>query len=157
MKEKAYILGACLGLMLVTVFTIVPRAGATLGGAADSVTTDRKALSAVRRTTTVGPGYTVQEITSDATTVREYVSRDGIVFAIAWNGLIHPDLTILLGSYAGEYRQATQKTPRQMGQRRREVRGNRVIVEKWGHMRNLQGRAYVPALVPSGVTIDEIK
>lgn len=157
MKKKAYVLGAGLGLMMATAFTIVPRAGAALGGSADSVATDRKALSAVRRTTTVGPVYTVQEIASDATNVREYVSRDGIVFAIAWNGLLHPDLTTLLGSYAGEYQQAAQKTPRQMGQRRREVRGNRVIVEKWGHMRNLQGRAYVPALVPSGVAIDEIK
>ncbi|WP_246163117.1 DUF2844 domain-containing protein [Oryzomonas sagensis] len=157
MKKKAYILGACFGLMLATVFTMVPRAGAALGGSADSVTTDRKALSAARRATTVGPGYTVQEIASDATNVREYVSRDGIVFAIAWNGLMHPDLTILLGSYVGEYQQAAQKTPRQMGQRRREVRGSRVVVEKWGHMRNLQGRAYVPALVPSGVPIDEIK
>lgn len=156
MKRKVCGLLAGLGLMG-AFLAMVQQAEATLGGPADSVTTDRKALSAVLRATTVQPGYTVQEITSDATNVREYVSPGGIVFAIAWNGIMHPDLTTLLGSYAGEYQQALQNTPRHMGMRRREVRGSRVVVEKWGHMRNLQGRAYVPALVPSGVAIDEIK
>jgi hypothetical protein len=136
---------------------VVQQAGATLGGSAGSVTTDRKALSAVQRATTVQPGYTVQELVSDATKVREYVSPGGIVFAIAWNGMMHPDLTALLGSYAAEYQQAEQKTPRQMGMRHREVSGSNVVVEKWGHMRNLQGRAYIPALVPPGVNLDEIK
>jgi len=37
------------------------------------------------------------------------------------------------------------------------VRTDRVVVEKWGNMRNLQGRAYAPALIPPGVSIDEIK
>ena len=135
----------------------VQQAGATLGGSADSVSTDRKALSAVRGATTVQQGYTVQEITSDATKVREYVSPGGVVFAIAWNGFMPPDLTTLLGSYAAEYQQALQNTPHQMGVRHHHVQGKRVVVEKWGHMRNLQGRAYVPALVPPGVSLDEIK
>jgi hypothetical protein len=156
MKRKVCALLAGLCLMAATL-AVVRQAWATLGGAADSVATDRKALSAVRSATTVQPGYTVQEITSDATKVREYVSPGGVVFAIAWNGLTHPDLTTLLGSYVAEYKQALENTPRQMGVRRSEVRGSRVVVEKWGHMRNLQGRAYVPALVPSGVSLDEIK
>jgi len=37
------------------------------------------------------------------------------------------------------------------------VRTDRVVVEKWGHVRNLQGRAYPPALIPLGVSVDEIK
>lgn len=156
MKRNVCLVLAGLGLMAAA-FGGVQQAGATLGGSADSVATDRKAFSAVQRTTTVQPGYTVQEIVSDATKVREYVSPRGIVFAIAWNGMMHPDLTTLLGSYAAEYQQAEQKTPRQMGLRRREVKGSNVVVEKWGHMRNLQGRAYIPALVPSGMNLDEIK
>ena len=156
MKRKVCVLLAGLVLLAATL-AVVRQAGATLGGSADSVATDRKALSAVRRATTVQPGYTVQEITSDATKVREYVSPGGVVFAIAWNGLMHPDLTTLLGSYVDEYKQALENTPRQMGRRRSEVRGSRGVVEKWGHMRNLQGRAYVPALVPPGVKLDEIK
>ena len=48
-------------------------------------------------------------------------------------------------------------SPREPGRRNQKVETNRIVVEKWGHMRNLQGRAYVPALIPAGVSIDEIK
>ncbi len=145
-------------LALSTVFFFMVRQGfAALGGPADSVETDRKALSAGRGATTAQNGYTVQEITYDATAVREYVSASGIVFAVAWNGMRHPDLTALLGSYADRYREARQNTPRRPGARHLAVRTDGVVVEKWGHVRDLQGRAYAPDLVPPGVDIDEIR
>lgn len=146
----------CLCLMTAA-FAVTGQAHATLGESADSVKSDRKAISARQGSTTVRTGYTVQEVYSASTAVREYVAPSGIVFAIAWNGLTHPDLTPLLGSYAGEYREALQRTPRKPGRKGLQVKAARVIVEKWGHMRNLQGRAYVPALIPSGVSVDEIK
>ncbi len=146
----------CLALA-VSFFSIPPQVHATLGEPAASVEVDRKALSAVRRATTTVDGYTVQEVKSDANTVREYVSSSGVVFAIAWNGLSHPNLTPLLGSFAGEYQKAVKQTPRKPGRRSLRVKGDGVVVEKWGHMRNLQGRAYVPALIPPGVSLDEIK
>jgi hypothetical protein len=130
---------------------------ATLGEPADSVATDRKALSAVRRATTVRSRYTVQEVETDSTIVRQYVAPSGVVFGIAWNGLVHPDLALLLGSYASEYDEALRRTPRKKGLRRLQVKAERVVVEKWGHMRNLQGRAYDPSLIPSGVSVDEIR
>jgi hypothetical protein len=135
----------------------VQRGWAALGEPAESVAADRAALSAVRHAATSRNGYTVQELTTDANSVREYVSSSGIVFAIAWNGLSQPDLAALLGSYAGEYRQALQQAPRVRGRRSLRVKTDGVVVEKWGHMRNLQGRAYAPALIPSGVSVDEIK
>ena len=156
MKIRLYAIFLSLGLS-VAIFMTVQQAQATLGESADSITLDRKALSAVRRATTVSNGYTVHEITSGSTAVREYVSPSGTVFGIAWNGLMHPDLTQLLGTYAGEYEEALQKTPRQPGRKNLKVRTNRVVVEKWGHMRNLQGRAYVPDLIPPGVSVDEIR
>jgi hypothetical protein len=156
MKMRLYVFLLSLGLS-VAIFVTVQQAQATLGESSDSITLDRKALSAVRRATTARNGYTVHEIASGSTVVREYVSPSGIVFGIAWNGLIHPDLTQLLGAYAGEYEKALQRTPRQPGRRRLQVKTNQVVVEKWGHMRNLQGRAYVPALIPRGVRIDEIR
>ena len=156
MKRSLYTL--CLGLGLsMAIFAAVQRAEAVLGESADSVDSDRKVLSAVRGATTVRDGYTVHEVSSGATTVREYVSSSGTVFAVAWNGLAHPDLTLLLGSYAGEYENALQQTPRKRGQRTLRVQASRVVVEKWGHIRNLQGRAYAPDLIPSGVSIDAIK
>ncbi len=146
------------GLVLsVAIFATAHRVQATLGESADSIASDREGLSAVPGAIMVRNGYTVQEIESDSTLVREYVSPSGIVFAIAWNGLVHPDLTKLLGSYAGEYERALQQTPREWDRRRLVVKTNRVVVEKWGHMRNLQGRAYVPALIPPEVSVDEIE
>jgi len=132
-------------------------AEAALGESADSITFDRKSLSAVLGATTTRDSYTIQSIESDATTVREYISPSGVVFGIAWNGLTHPDLAPLLGSYASEYQEALRQTPRKQGRRSIHIETRHIVVEKWGHMRNLQGRAYVPDLIPPGVSIGEIK
>jgi hypothetical protein len=130
---------------------------AALGESADSVAADREALGDGAVSTTVRNGYTVQEIRTDAVVLREYISSTGVVFAIAWNGLIHPDLKHLLGSYLNEYETALRQTQREAGRRQLRVMSNRVVVEKWGHMRALQGRAYVPNLIPPGVSVDEIE
>jgi hypothetical protein len=133
------------------------RVYATLGQAENSVASDEAALSAHTGSTTTHIGYTVLEIASDAVTVREYVSPTGIIFAIAWNGLIHPDLTPLLGSYATEYEDSLRSAKHEPGQRRLHVKTSEIVVETWGQMRNLQGRAYIPALIPPGVTVHEIE
>ena len=156
MKKRLYALVLALGLSA-AVLANAQRVQAKLGESADSVESDGKALSAVRHAVTVHNGYTVQEIHSDSTNVREYVSSSGVVFGVAWNGLTHPDLTQLLGSYLGEYQDALRQTPRNQGGRRLQVKTSRIVVEKGGHMRNLQGRAYVPALIPAGVSVDEIR
>jgi hypothetical protein len=147
------ILSLCLAMIF---FTDVRRVHAALGETVESVATDREALSALRSSTAARNGFTIHEIDSGSTVVREYVSSSGIVFGIAWNGLIHPDLVQLLGSYAGEYQEALQQTPRRPGHRQIQVKTDRIIVQKWGHMRNLQGRAYAPALIPYGADADEI-
>ena len=157
MKRKLYPLFVSL-VLSAALLAINQQALAGLGEPADSVASDRQALSAVQRATTNYYGYTVHEFASDATTVREYISPSGIVFGIAWNGLAYPDLTPLLGLYDGEYQQALRQEPRKPGIRRyHAVRTDGVVVEKWGNMRNLQGRAYAPALIPPGVSIDEIR
>ena len=156
MKKQRFTLfiGLCLWAALLA--TVGP-VWAALGESDNSIASDEKALSAVRGAAAVRNGYTVHEIQSDSTAVREYVSPSGVVFGIAWNGRVNPDLTPLLGSYAGEYKEALQSIPREPGRRSSSVKTDRIVVEKWGHMRNLQGRAYAPALIPPGVSIDEIK
>ena len=156
MKRKLYILFVGLGFSAV-LFVTAQQVQATLGESPDSISSDEESLSAVQRSTTVLNGFTVHEIDSGVTVIREYVSTSGIVFGIAWNGLIHPDLTQLLGSYAAGYQEALLQTPRIKGSRHLQVKTSGVVVEKWGHMRNLQGRAYVPSLIPPGVRVDEIK
>ena len=157
MKRAIFIFLLSIGLSG-ALLAVTQQAQAGLGEPADSVATDRKTLSAVQRATTAYNGYTVHEFASDATTVREYVSPSGIVFGIAWEGLTYPDLTPLLGPYDGEYRQALKQETRTPGSRRyHAVRTDGVVVEKWGNLRDLRGRAYAPALIPPGVSVDEIK
>ena len=156
MKKRICTLFLCLGISA-AILADAPVAQAALGESVDSIMSDRKSLSAKRGPTATRDGYTIQTIESDSMTVREYLSLSGVVFGIAWNGMSHPDLTRLLGPYAGEYKDALRQTPHKPGRRHLQVKSNRIVVEKWGHMRNLQGRAYVLSLIPSGVSVDEIK
>jgi hypothetical protein len=132
-------------------------ARATLGGTADSVELDRRALSAVRTAGAIRGAYSVHELDAGTLRVREYVSRSGVVFGVAWDGLSHPDLGMLLGSYAAAWREAERQTPRSPGHRHRTVSSGNLVVERWGHMRNLHGRAWDPALLPPRVKSDELR
>jgi hypothetical protein len=147
-----------LGLILIMVFLLPARQTlAALGESVDSIESDRESLTAVRGAMTAHRDYTVHEIKTESTTIREYVSPAGIIFAITWRGLVHPDLAELLGSYAGEYQEALQQTQRKQGRRQLQVNTNRVVVQKWGHIRDMKGRAYAPDLIPPGVSIDAIQ
>ncbi len=156
---RFYKVFSCLFFVFAFLSTVLMahRAEAVLGGSADSVESDRKFFSAKNKNTTSHPGYTVEQLDLSGTAIREYISPSGIVFGIAWNGIIHPNLNQLLGSYAEQYQDVLKKTPRIRGRRRIQIKASQVIVEKWGHMRDLQGRAYVPDLIPPRVTADEIK
>jgi len=160
MKKRLLVLFFCFEL-LVLAFSGVRGARATLGESVDSIETDRKILAAAKVTSkpisTVYANYTVYQLKYGGTSVREYASPSGIVFGIAWNGLVNPDLTQLLGSYTGEYQEALGRTVRKHGERHLRVESDHVVVERWGHMRNLKGRAYAPNLIPAGVNVDEIR
>ena len=156
MRKKLSSLLFGLGLA-VAVFMTAERVQATLGEAEDSVAFDAKILTANRVTRTAYNGYTVEQIDSDSVIVREYISPTGVVFAIAWNGLVHPNLAPLLGRHADEHEKSLRHASRKPGRRSLRVETARIVVEKWGHMRNLQGRAYIPALIPDGVAVDEIR
>lgn len=150
----AMIFSLCVASLLLA---SVGRVDAALGETAESIEADQKVLSALRHSASTRGSHTVHEIDSGSTVVREYISPSGIIFAVAWNGLMHPDLSQLLGRYLDEYQETLKGIVPSRGQRRLQVKTNRIIVEKWGHMRNLQGRAYVPQLLPAGLNIDEIK
>ncbi|MGD0278561.1 MAG: DUF2844 domain-containing protein [Smithella sp.] len=149
--------GLLIGFSLALIFLVAQQAYATLGESADSVAANKKTFSAVRSSTITSSKYSVHVFQTETITVREYVSPSGVVFGIAWNGLTYPDLTPLLGSYTSEYQKALSNVKRQHGHKYIKVKSDNVVVEKWGHMRNLQGRAYLPASIPQGVYVDEIK
>lgn len=101
--------------------------------------------------------YTVQEIqTEDGTTIREFVLPTGSVFAVVWTGPHIPDLRSLFGAgYFDTYVKEVQAgSP---GRRPVKVDRAGLVVESDGHARDFHGRAYLPASVPGGVSVDEIK
>ncbi len=104
------------------------------------------------------PVYTVVPIEADGVPVREFRDSSGVVFGYAWSGLAHPDLHKLLGPYGEEYRKGLERNPRRAGHRsNHSFTTDHMVVQKWGHMRKLQGRAFFPALLPAGVSTDVIK
>lgn len=151
MKTSTYLLYAA------ALLAVASPAFASLGGGTDTITKDHKALKATRRVSSTLGNYSVEEMTTAAATVREYVTPDGVVFGTAWSGISHPDLSVLLGNYKKEYEQALQRNWTTRGKRHSHVASANIVVQKWGHMRGMKGRAYVPSLMPAGVTVDEIK
>lgn len=135
-------------------------AAATLGEKDSSVETLRQTLGAQRHEDVAHAGYVVHEVTTEnGLTLREYAGSDGVIFGVAWEGITHPDLAPILGTYLDDYSAALQKEA-QLGAHGRHVgraTGSRVVVLKSGHMRAVRGKAYIPSLLPAEVTADDIK
>jgi hypothetical protein len=125
-------------------------AWAVLGQPASSVQSDHEYF---RGTLAQSPrqGYQLHQIGApDGTVIREYVSPEGTVFGVSWQGPVMPNLSQLLGSYFGDFQQASQSPH---GRRAPlAVRTDRVVIESGGRMRAFHGRAYVPSLLPNNLT-----
>lgn len=141
-------------LTLTLVFAAIP-AFAALGGDASSVDADRVhvqgALVGIQRVNT----HAVHEIQSAAgTTIREYVSPAGTVFAVTWSGPYMPDLRQVLGNYFDAYQRLARA---RRGHGPLAVTDGDLVIQNSGHMRSFSGRAYVGRLVPAGVQADQIR
>lgn len=129
---------------------------AGLGGDATPVVADQKTGKSIIRRAVPARSYTIQDIQSaDGTTIREYVNAEGKVFGVSWTGPVVPNLEQLFGAHYESYREALKGR----GPGRKPVRVDRsdLVVQAAGHMRAYRGRAYVPQMLPSGVSTDEIK
>ncbi|MFT3905905.1 MAG: DUF2844 domain-containing protein [Steroidobacteraceae bacterium] len=133
-------------------------AHAHLGGTVATVDADRAVLGGDLRARTQTQ-YDVNEITSDAGTVREYVTHDGTVFAITWQGVRPPDLRQLFGDYFQRFHDAAAAAVqvRPGLQRDLQVRQSDFVVHSAGHLRAFHGSAYLPALLPSGLSVTELQ
>lgn len=126
---------------------------AELGGDEGSVQVDQARIQAMRYIAH-GNAYSVHEMrTSPGTVVREYVSPAGKVFAVSWQGPAIPDLRQILGPYFSHL-QAAQSTRRARGPIAIQEPG--LVLYSGGHMRSFQGQAYIPDLLPQGVSAEVI-
>ena len=150
----------------------VGTARATLGEPASSITADASQMNAVAGTNTARPipglpregaapsgYYSIQQITTPGgTVVSEYVGQNGRVFAVTWRGPKPPDVGSLLGAYYKQYSDAAEAgSPSPFGPHVSAVHASDVTVETGGHMGLMWGRAYLPAKLPAGVSVSEIK
>jgi hypothetical protein len=134
----------------------VGSAYAALGGDADGVLTDAAELHGIANTE-IRQQYDIQEISAETgMRVREYLSRDGVVFAVSWSGPVLPDLQRLLGAHFAEYATALKALTHPGLHRSVRVASSELVVESGGHLRAYAGRAYLPALIPAGVSATEI-
>ena len=144
---------AVLGIALLA--SLVPYvADATLGEPASSVATDAQSLKASVKSTPQ-TNYRIDEISlPSGTTLREFSTPGGSVFAVAWSGPAIPDLKQTLGSYFDSF-VAGAKASR-TGHHHLQISGDKFVMQSSGRMRAFNGRAYLPQAVPAGVSLDEL-
>jgi hypothetical protein len=135
---------------------------AVLGDTAASVLNDQARMKGTLRSVD-SHTYVMHEITSPSgTVVREFVSPQGAVFGVAWEGQFPPDLQSLLGPYYQQAQKAQEKS--QEGSQQPRARRAPIVVEtpglvlyETGHTRSFHGQAYVPQLIPPGVQSSDIR
>jgi Protein of unknown function (DUF2844) len=129
-------------------------ARAALGGSSASIETDRVAMNGLTRPVATSALQKQELQLPSGTVVTEYLTATGAVYAVTWHGPTLPNLRQLLGNYFANY----QTAARQPAVRRRVVRMNSpdIVIESTGKMRGFNGRAWVPALLPAGVTAADI-
>lgn len=146
-----------LGPFLYIAILLAPfSAWAALGDTAASVLTDQARMKGTLHSSDQQT-YVVHEIQTPAgTKVREYVSPQGAVFAVAWEGQFQPDLHQLMGPY---YQQAKDAAAQQVrhGHGPMLIQTDGLVVESAGSQRNIHGRAYIPQMLPKGVEAREIQ
>lgn len=128
---------------------------AALGGPDASVAMDHAVL---RGTLSVTPmqAFDVHRIAGDGgQTVREYATRQGRIFAVTWHGPRSPDLKLLLGAYFDRYVAAAKL--QRTGHHLLSIRTPELVMTVVRFQRSASGQAYVPALMPRGVTRAELR
>jgi hypothetical protein len=128
---------------------------ASLGGDVTTIEVDRVRMKATLVTSQAAL-YSVHEIQSPyGTSVREFVSPAGVVFAVTWQGPFLPDLRQTLGAYFPLYESAPRAG--RFGHSHVAVERSDLVVRSGGRPRAFFGLAYVPQLVPVGVSVDQLQ
>jgi hypothetical protein len=138
-------------LFLLTMGTLPARA--SLGQSEASVTADQQHMKSEDRVQSF-QAYKVHQLTSaNGTTVREYISPQGLVFEITWQGRFMPDVNQLLGTYANNLQTAPPAQTQIRRLRGLSVKTSDFVYSNFCHLLICTGAAYVPSLVPSNLPV----
>jgi hypothetical protein len=143
-------------LAFAAALALIPQsARATLGEPEASIALDGQHLqSSVKMSERAT--YRVHELTmASGTTVREFASPGGTVFAVAWSGPSMPDLRQTLGRYFDTYTAGARMN--RTGHSHLQFKQDGLVVEASGHMRAFSGRAYLPDSIPAGTSLTELR
>ncbi|WP_027210121.1 DUF2844 domain-containing protein [Burkholderia sp. WSM2232] len=137
---------------------ILPLASyAALGGAPNTGAPSQASLrSAAVAVPNSSASYRLHE-TRDASgvTVREYTLPSNVVFAVAWQGPVRPDMNALLGNYFHRAASAGAGKPRGTGPS--IERSDDFQIESMGRPGNFFGKAILPRLLPANVRAEDIR
>jgi len=143
-------------------------AHASLGDLEQSIDNDQQALGFVSRkieghaaslktALSKAPDFKVHILSSAKGELRQYVNKDGIVFALTWAGNSHPDLSQILGTYYSEYQNQMERAPRKPGRYPVLLQTPKMTLHQSGHMRSVQGKAYDPSLFPKNFVVENLQ
>jgi hypothetical protein len=156
--SPASLIRTIFSLSLLSVCALPRPLSASLGGDATTIESDRAQLQASLKTTSTDH-YEVHEMRApNNIVVREFLAPNGKVFGVAWQGPTRPNLRQLFGSYFDQFTQAVQQEKAQRhGRGPLSINQSGLVVQMSGHQRYFVGKAYVPQMLPAGVTAEEIQ
>ena len=146
-----------LAFAVALVLLVTSNAWASLGDAESSIDTDRAHIHASRNIS-AGPHYSVHDLKSaDGGRIREYVGRNGVVFAVTWNTQYKPDLSTLLGKSYPAYAQSAMEAAQRSGIKRQfRHDGLDLVVHSTSHLHVFSGYSFLRAMLPPGFSLDQL-
>jgi hypothetical protein len=147
---------AILSAVLVLALGSMP-AWAGLGQPEASVTSDQLHMKSEHRVQDF-QAYKVHELANtEGAVVREYVSPEGTVFGITWQGRSTPDMNQLLGNYVNNFQTATRDQTQIRQRRGITIKTNDFVYTNFCRMGVCSGSAYAPKLLPGNVSAEVVR
>jgi hypothetical protein len=111
-----------------------------------------------RSTLSERQGHSVLTIVMhDGSQMREFASRDGVVFAVTWHTQFKPNFAKLLGTSHPEYVSAVRSALHPGIQRHFRHEGADLVIKSNSHLNVFSGLAYRRSLLPPGITPAQLK
>lgn len=102
--------------------------------------------------------YTINEIpAAGGGTIKEYVSTQGVVFAVTWRTPMMPNLQRLLGASFPAFEQAAIASRSQGRRGPLNIERADLVLQSSGQLGDFRGRAFVPGLMPPDVASEIIQ
>lgn len=145
-----------LSVLLILFLANMP-AWAVLGQSEASVSADQQYMKSEDHVQTF-EAYKVHQLAStNGPAVREFVSPQGLVFGVTWQGRSMPNMNQLLGTYVTNLQTSTRAQTQIRHLRGLSVKTSNFVYSNFCRMQICEGNAYVPGLVPSNVSVEVIR